>query len=98
MENSGAQLSTIEKSYSDLRDCCREMLQLWLQINTDASWEQLIDALKSPAIQLPNIAENIEQNLTASGMWLIVLTRKEMYTYMFYCIYICNYVLTYVAT
>ena len=78
MENSKEKLSIIEADHSNIQKCCREMLQLWLRIATDASWEQLIEILKSPAIGLPVIAENIAQN-QLSGMWFVVLTRKEMY-------------------
>ena len=90
MEKSEAQLSVIEANHPNIQKSCREMLQLWLRIDTDASWEQLIDVLKSSAIGLPVVAKNITQN-QLSGMWFIVLTRKEMYR--FYCTYIHNYVL-----
>ena len=38
-----------------VEDCCDEMFQYWLEVDTDANWNKLIDAL-----------EHIHQNATAA--------------------------------
>ena len=43
----------------DVSKCCRQMFMKWLDIQTDASWSQLIQAVKS--IELNDVAASIEQ-------------------------------------
>ena len=31
---------------NNLEDCCYEMFQLWLEVDTEANWNKLIDALE----------------------------------------------------
>ena len=51
---------------SDKKTCCKEMFWYWLDTNTEASWQQLIDALRSPAVELPVVAANLKQILIGS--------------------------------
>ena len=40
-------LNIIQKNYpSDIERCCAEMLQHWLDVDTKASWNKLVDALE----------------------------------------------------
>ena len=58
---SGSVLDVIEKDHPrDALRCCQCMLQKWLQTSTDASWGQLLEALRSPCIQLMFLADKIE--------------------------------------
>lgn len=41
-------------------ECCAEMLQLWLDRQPEATWNQLIEALRSPGVQLNDVACKIE--------------------------------------
>lgn len=41
-------------------DCCDDMLRLWLQKQPYATWNQLIEALKSPGVELFDVAAKIE--------------------------------------
>ena len=50
----------------DTQMCCMEMFRYWLGTNTDASWQQLIEALRSPAVNLPVVAADIEKMFTGS--------------------------------
>ena len=34
----------------DVTECCKCMLEKWLNTKPDASWNQLLDALKSPSV------------------------------------------------
>ena len=45
----------------DAATCCKRVLEKWLDTTTDATWNQLIRALKSPSIQLDYLAHKLEQ-------------------------------------
>ena len=52
-------LNEIEANNSnDVSKCCKEMFRLWLRKCTNATWNQLIQALKE--IELNNLAAKIE--------------------------------------
>ena len=55
------ELDTIEAGCSDHNKCCTKMFQLWLKKHPKASWNQLIEALKQPGINLGTLADKIEQ-------------------------------------
>ena len=58
------ELDTIEAEHpSDLNKCCTKMFNLWLKKQPTASWNQLIEALRQPGIELGTLASNIEQML-----------------------------------
>ena len=50
----------------DVESCCKCVLEKWLDASTDATWNQLIGALKSPSIQLDYVANQLEQNIMAT--------------------------------
>ena len=52
--------------------CCTEMFQLWLSKQPRASWNQLIDSLRQPGIDLNRLANEIEQMLKSPGMHVII--------------------------
>ena len=55
-------LDEIQKNYPrDVGMCCTKMLQLWLERQPDASWEQLLQALKE--VEMNDLASSIEQEL-----------------------------------
>ena len=45
---------------------CSEMFWFWLNAQPNATWQQLIESLKSPAIQLHAVATKIEAMLTGN--------------------------------
>ena len=47
----------------DASTCCTKMFQLWLKNQSLASWNQLIEALWQPSIELGGLANEIEQKL-----------------------------------
>ena len=52
-------LNEIKKNNpGDVSECCKEMFQLWLRKCTNATWNQLIQALKE--VELNNLATTIE--------------------------------------
>ena len=48
---------------SHLNKCCTKMFNLWLEKQSTASWNQLIEALRQPGVELDALASNIEQML-----------------------------------
>ena len=50
----------------DNKNCCMDMFQYWLSRNFDATWQQLIEALQSPAVELPVVADDIKKMLIGS--------------------------------
>ena len=55
-------LDEIQKNYpSDASTCCTKMFQLWLDRQPEASWEQLIQALRG--IDLDEVASTTEIGL-----------------------------------
>ena len=57
-------LDEIEKNYPrDASTCCTKMFQLWLERQPEASWRQLIQALREPNIEMNELANTIEQKL-----------------------------------
>ena len=41
--------------------CCKRVLETWLYTSADASWNQLIRALRHPTVQLYRLADQLEQ-------------------------------------
>ena len=57
-------LDEIQKNYPrDASACCTKMFQLWLERQPNASWKQLIQALREPNIEMNELASTIEQKL-----------------------------------
>ena len=63
-EEQESHLDVIESNHDDKKECCKKMFWYWLSTNTDASWQKLIEALRSPAVELPVVAADIEKMLT----------------------------------
>ena len=62
--NDIAELNKTEAEYSsDLDKCCTKMFNLWLNKQPTASWNQLIEALRQPGIDLGTLASRIKQML-----------------------------------
>ena len=60
-------LSEIKKNYRDCQECCREMFKLWINIQVaSASWNQLIESLREPSLELTEVSVKIEGMLQPS--------------------------------
>ena len=72
-----AELNIIQSQHSmDINTCCTKMFQLWLNKHPTASWNQLIDSLKQPGIDLDQLATNVEQMLLRpkpAGMYVHII-------------------------
>ena len=51
----------------NVTECCAKMLQLWLRRQPNATWNQLICALRSPGVHLNDVAKEIESLLLLSA-------------------------------
>ena len=51
----------------NVSECYTEMLQLWLRRQPNATWNQLICALRSPGIQLNDVVMKLESRLLPSA-------------------------------
>ena len=60
-------LATIMINWQDVVRCCQEMFAKWLETEENASWDQLLKALRSSSIQLTHLANQIEQILDPSN-------------------------------
>ena len=57
-----AELDVIKANNTDdVMKCCSKMLSLWLQLQTEASWNQLIEALEQ--VKLNRLAKEIKKAL-----------------------------------
>ena len=54
----------IEQNHpQDVVGCCKLVLKEWREKTTDATWNQLLRALKSPSVELNHLAGQLEQML-----------------------------------
>ena len=62
-------LNMIEANHhGDKQRCCLTMLQYWMKTYPEATWHDLVTALKSPGVDLPALASDIETNLTSKAL------------------------------
>ena len=65
-EDQEPQLDVIKSDCgNDNKRCCIQMFWYWLKTNPKASWQQLLDALGSPALELHTVAAKIEAMFTS---------------------------------
>ena len=43
--------------------CCKRVLKKWLDTTTDATWNELIRALRRPSVELDYLADQLERML-----------------------------------
>ena len=78
------ELNTTEAEYSsDLNKCCTKMFHLWLKKQPTASWNQLVEALRQPSVDLGTLASKTEQMLL-QGMFQRLSDYKSL-VYIFMC-------------
>ena len=63
-ESSIPKLNGIDKTYpKDPERCCLEMLLYWLEVKPSTTWEAVIQALRSPGLQLVKTSEEVEKKI-----------------------------------
>ena len=60
-------LDIIKSDYgNNNKQCCIQMFWYWLQSNSKASWQQLLDSLRSPVLELHAVAAYVETMFTGN--------------------------------
>ena len=68
------QLGVIQANHgSDVRKCCLAMLQYWMSTHPKATWYDLVTALRSPSVDLPSAASDIESNFAGKNVIIALL-------------------------
>ena len=65
-----ATLRTIKADRKNPEDSCIEMFDEWLTTDGDATWNKLIDALKSPIVNLNSLANQLQKMLKHVRMYV----------------------------
>ena len=83
--NQTHELDIIQVNYpQDVVHCCKCVLKKWLESSVDATWNQLIEALRCPGVGLNYFASELEQKLKPECKII------AMYLLMKYkCLYRC---------
>ena len=53
-------LKSIESRYEDDKICLREVIAAWLRAGDNATWESLVDALRTRVVDEPRLAADLE--------------------------------------
>ena len=61
-EDQSTQLNIIKTNNNEVTRCCAEMFQFWLSTHSTATWQNLVDALKAPGVELNDVAATVETN------------------------------------
>ena len=64
------QLRIIKENNDDVAARCSEMLSYWMQTHPNATWYQLVAAMKTPGVELNELAATVEKSYT--GKWSII--------------------------
>ena len=48
---------------NNVANCCKRLFRKWLDTSTNATWNELIKALKSPTVQLDYVASQLDKML-----------------------------------
>ena len=57
--------------HNKVEDCCDEMFQYWLKVDTEANWKKLIDALEH--IQQNAIAAKIREDNLIGNLYYVAI-------------------------
>ena len=64
-EKEESQLKVIESTHgNNVKKCCMAMLKYWLDKHPEATWHQLVTALRSSGVDLDSVAASIEGNFS----------------------------------
>ena len=69
LENSNMLDIIYKNNASDVEKCCREMLQCWIEVDTEANWNKLIDALEH--VDLKRAAARVKRDILPGKVYYI---------------------------
>ena len=58
------QLEIIETNSIEVTRRCTAMLMYWLESHSNATWDDLVEALKAPGVELNNVATMVQEIFT----------------------------------
>ena len=58
------QLKIIETNNSEVTRRCTDMLIYWLESHSNATWNDLVQALQAPGVELNNVAAMVLETFT----------------------------------
>ena len=53
-------LDIIKTNNHEVTRCCSEMFLFWLRSHSTATWQNLVEALKAPGVELNDVAATVE--------------------------------------
>ena len=88
------ELNNLQEDFpKDAGKCCSKMFQLWLKKSNNATWNQLIEALRVPNIEMFELANKIESMLFL-GMYIyryLIMSLSNQFIACRYCTVILHY-------
>jgi len=81
-----ATLRIIEKNNpQDVEKCCKCMLEKWLDTQPDACWNQLLEVLRSPGVELNTLAHQIELKLRRKCKTIFLWCERQKQSLLLFC-------------
>ena len=74
-------LTVIEAKYSSDKLCCFAMLNYWIKTHPEATWHDLVTALKSPGVELTAVASTIERKFTGKHCYVHMYVYNSAFEY-----------------
>ena len=93
-EDQLTQLGIIKTNNHEVTRCCAEMFLFWLRSHSTATWQNLVEALKAPGVELNDVAATVESHFNLNIGLSASLSSS---TYVRSYIRICSCIYTYVA-
>ena len=72
-ENQAPQLEIIKANHDDVIGCCTALFSYWLQTHPNASWCELVVALRAPGVEMNEVAASVER--TFHGTYVKYVTQ-----------------------
>ena len=63
-------LNNIKSTQKENDDKCLEMFCVWTMSHSDATWSQIVEALKSPGVYLVAVTDELEKNFIGNNDYL----------------------------
>lgn len=58
------ELRNIEDNHNDTKKRCLNMFEFWLDTHVNSTWHQIMEALKSPGVDLQTFTAELKEKLT----------------------------------
>ena len=67
------QLEIIRANNDDVTGCCTALFGYWLQTHPNASWYELVTALRAPGVELNEVAASVERTFPSKTHWALTV-------------------------